>query len=163
MAGPVDQSQTVREPAPVLASVSSDCTSLTIDALRDRWAELLDALRERALPLEALMRSCEPVAVEGDVVTLGFDHSFHRSRVEEEQNRRVVEDVLAEITGRGYQVRCVLAREGRVGENNSRSTPAEATIGVEARGSQVDEMIANDPVLRAAVEDLGARVVRQSD
>ena len=128
------------------------------EALQGRWPELLNALRPHNLSLEALMRSCEPMAVEGDVVVLGFTHNFHRGKVEEEHNRQIVEDVLSELLGQRYRVRCVLARQGRAAALVPRSTTE--SVGGET-ASSAKQMVAEDPVVRAAVEDLGAQIVQQ--
>jgi hypothetical protein len=126
---------------------------LTPEALRDRWSEFLNALRPRNLSLEALMRSCRPVAVEGDVVVLGFDYDFHRGKVEEDRNRQDVEEVLSGLVGQRYRVRCVLAQGFR----------PERTIAPSQRApsdSPVVPSVSDDPVVRAAVE-LGAEIVQQ--
>ena len=104
------------------------------------------------------MRSCEPVTVEGDVVVLGFVHSFHRSKVEEEHNKRVVEDALSALVGQRYRVRCVLAHQERAVTSSRRSKPA--TAGGKA-ASSAERILAEDPVVRAAVEDLGAQIVQR--
>ncbi len=151
---PSQPSKTVREPAPSYSgSLAPGDGSLTPETLQNRWSELLNALRPRNLSLEALMHSCEPVAVEGDVVVLGFTHDFHRSKVEEDRNKQVVEEVLSDLTGQRYRVRCIMAQQERAVGTVQRSTP----------GSSAEQIIAEDPVVRAAVEDLGARVVRQGE
>ncbi len=152
-ASPASEAKAVREPGPAYNSLATGDGSLSPEALRGRWPEFLNALRPRNLPLEALMRSCEPVAVEGDVVVLGFAHDFHRSRVEDEQNRQGIEEVLSELIGQRYRVRCVLAQRG------DSPGPSQAPAG-ERPASPTERVMADDPVVRAAVEDLGA-VVRQ--
>jgi len=127
---------------------------LTPDALRNRWTELLSALRPRNLSLEALMHSCEPVAVEEDVVVLGFTHKFHRSKVEEERNKQIVEETLSDLLGQQYRVRCILAQQERAEGTAPRST---------ASAKSAEQMIADDPVVRAAVQDLGAQVVQRHE
>ena len=129
--------------------------SLTTEVLHDRWAEFLNALRPRNLSLEALMRSCRPMAVEGDIVVLGFDYDFHRSKVEEEHNKHLIEDVLGTLIGQRYRVRCVLGQE-RAATPPQR--PVSKSAGEEATPS-AEQIIAEDPVVRAAVEDLGAQIV----
>jgi len=126
---------------------------LTPDALRSRWPDLLAALRRRSLPLEALVRSSTPLAVEGDVVVLGFEFDLHRKRVEDESNKRDVEDVLARLAGRPVQVRCELTKHhGRVALGSRPGEPPSPTVGD----------LGDDPVVRAAL-DLGAQVVGLSD
>jgi len=146
---------------PSLDGVAS--SSWTLEGLRVRWSDVLESLRLRKqnLSLEALMRSCKPMSVEGDIIVLGFDYDLHRSRVEEEQNRRDVEDVLSDLAGQRCRVRCVLAQAGQksaVIAPTSQSSSSKAEGGpvastVEQRG------IVEDLVVRTAIEDLGAQIV----
>ena len=102
------------------------------------------------------MRACEPVAVEGNVVVLGFVHDFHRGKVEEEHNKRDVENVLSNLAGQRYRVRCVLRCQESATQTSRR--PASESAGGKA-ASPAEQIIAEDPVVRAAVEDLGAQIV----
>jgi len=155
---PSQSPRMVREPASAYSDLAPGDGSLTPETLRSRWAELLDALRPRNLSLEALVRSCEPVAVEGDVVVLGFAHNFHRSKVEEDHNKRIVEEILGGLVGQRYRVRCVLAQQERVTGMSQYSAPGSANG---KAASSAEQLIAEDPVVRTAVEDLGAQIVRQ--
>ena len=158
----------VRESASTYTGSVPNDGPLSLEVLRSRWPELLDALRPRNLSLEALMRSCELVSVEDSDVVLGFAHGFHRIKVEEDQNKQVVEDVLSDLLGKRYRVQCVMVGEDRGGSAKHGSVPRDvapanpATAGDGAR-STIDQIIADDPVVRAAVEDLGAQVLRQSE
>ena len=99
------------------------------------------------------MRSCEPVSVEGDVVVLEFVHNFHRSKVEEEHNKQAVEEALSGIVGQRYRIRCVLAHQEPAATPPVRATPKPT--------SPTEQIMAEDPVVRAAVEDLGAQIVQR--
>ena len=159
---PSQSDATVRESEPVYSAPEPDdgaAASLTPDMLKDLWSGFLNALRPRNLSLEALMRACKPLAVEGDIVVLGFDYDFHRGKVEEDHNRRDVEDTLSEMLGQRCRVRCVLAQQGQP-ELDAASSPSLASNPAsEATTSSVDQIMADDPVVRAAVEDLGAEIV----
>jgi len=152
--------KTVQEPASTYDHLAPGDGSLTPEILRSRWQEFLNALRPRNLSLEALVRSCEPVAVEGDVVVLEFTHNFHRSKVEEEHNKRIIEDVLSSLVGQHYRVRCVLAHRERAAKPPRR--PASGSAAGKAVSS-AEQIIAEDPVVRAAVEDLGAQIVQRRE
>ena len=129
--------------------------SLSPDGLRQCWSEFLNALRPKNLSLEALMRSSQPLGVEGDVIVLGFDYEFHRGKVAEDHNRQAVEDALSALVGQRCRVRCVLQQEnGSVeGEQNRSSGDTE-------NQSSGRDLVQEDPVVRMAVEDLGAQVVQ---
>lgn len=148
----------VQEPKSAYADSAPGDGSLTPDLLRSRWSEFLNALRPRNLSLEALMRSCEPLAIEGDVVLLEFAHNFHRSKVEEEHNKRMVEDTLSSLFGRRCCVRCVLAGQDRAAAPAQPSEPESESGNASASTAQI---LADDPVVRTAVEDLGAQIVQR--
>jgi DNA polymerase-3 subunit gamma/tau len=153
-----ETSEDVSVEEPDQTDVDGDAAvSLTPQSLRERWAEVLNKLRPRNLSLEALMRSCEPMDVAGDTIVLGFDHKFHRDKIDEEQNRRAVEDVLEEILGRRYRVRCVLKSQNRA---SNQSPGAEAA---ERNASKGERQSVEDPVVRMAIEDMGAEVVRRDE
>jgi DNA polymerase-3 subunit gamma/tau len=126
---------------------------LTPELVLEQWPSFLNALRPRDLSLEALMRSCEPVDVENDVVVLSFSHKFHRSKVEEDKKRGIVEDVLSDLFGRQLRVRCVMnqQREPRSGQE------VAGQVGEEGGSSSRD--VSEDPVVRMAVDELGAEIV----
>jgi DNA polymerase-3 subunit gamma/tau len=131
--------------------------SLTVDTLHARWAKVLDALRPRDLSLEALLHDCEPMAVEDDTLVLGFQHKFHRGKVARDNKRRIVEDAVSDLFGQRYKVRCVLLDdEGR----GTKITSSSSSVDEESDSSVVEQGIVEDPVVQAAVQDLGARVVR---
>jgi DNA polymerase-3 subunit gamma/tau len=148
--GEAAEPDSVRESAEVYRTAKADDEPLTPDEVVERWPAFLNELRPRDLSLEALMRSCEPVAVENDVVVLSFAHKFHRSMVEEEKKRRVVEDVLSDLFGRRLRVRCVM------NQHTEPPPPEEAIHGnaSDHRGGP------EDPLVRMAVDELGAEVVR---
>lgn len=150
-------SQPASSPVVRDAEAGYKVSPMTAERLQECWPEFLNALRPRNLSLEALMRSCRPVAVEGDVVVLGFDYDFHRGKVEEERNRRDVEDTLSSLLGWKCRIRCVLRQKGQpdqahIAQQRSHAEPPAAS------SPDAQESI-EDPVLRTAIEDLGAQII----
>jgi DNA polymerase-3 subunit gamma/tau len=127
--------------------------SLSVESVREHWTDFLDALRPRDLSLEALMRSCRPVSVEEGVVVLSFVHKFHRSKVEEEKKRHIVEDVLSDLFGQKLHVRCVT-------DGQDKTRPVQKTAEQnEDRVASPEQDVSADPLIRMAVDELGAEVV----
>ena len=125
----------------------------SLEEIQGRWQELLSAIRPRNLSLEALLRSGRPVGVEGGAVLIGFAHQFHKGKVEEETNRRTVEEVLAQLFGRPVRVRCVLAPTASSPQRRPPRRPATPS-----KSSPPPSTPADDRLIQAAVEKLGARV-----
>jgi DNA polymerase-3 subunit gamma/tau len=139
----------VQETAPGYPSRAHLGQKLTLETLRNLWDDFLNALRPRNLPLEALVRSCSPVAVENDVVTLGFEYDYSRGRAAEERNKRDMEDALCELVGERYRVQCVVLPQGHV-------TPM-----TRSEAAAVETTLADDPVVQTAIQ-LGGQVIHHS-
>jgi hypothetical protein len=122
---------------------------LTPESLRAQWPNLLKFLRQVNLPLEAHFRSCELVDVDDDVVVLGFAYQMNCEKVGSDDNRRSVEDALAELTGHKVTVRCVTLSESDVMHPGATQQPLSA-----------QEIIEKDPLIRMAVQDFGAKIVQ---
>ena len=121
------------------------------------WPRLLQALRERSRPLEALLRSGRPHEVVGNRVVLAMEGNFHRERVMEERNRRLLEDTLQHLLGMPCQVECVVG--GRQKAPPARRSPAPPEQPARAPEQALDHpVVRDDPILRYAVHDLGAQV-----
>lgn len=128
------------------AGPSANVVRADVSWLKDNWGRLLQAIRRRSLPVEALLKSCEPIAVQDNVVTLGFYGAWHKERMSADKNRMVVEEALAEVAGQPYRVKVTLY------EGNRQERERQATA------ERHQELLRN-PVVREAIEEFGAKVV----
>jgi hypothetical protein len=72
-----------------------------------------------------------------------------------------VEDVLSGLVGRRYRVRCVLSSQERSARlTRSPAARPAAVSGDDQSAPPVSRDIIDDPLIRTAVEDLGAQIVR---
>lgn len=82
-----------------------------IGVFRQRWPELVDALKGQGSKgsLDALLRNaCEPIAIEGETLVVGFYYPFHKSKIEDPKYRHLVEKKVSEVFGAPYKIRCDL-------------------------------------------------------
>ena len=107
-----------------------------------RWDRVLLHVRRQSRTLEAILRDAKPAQLDGDVLTLAFDASFHRDHVDKMQNRIPVERALRQVLQAPLQVRAVL------------STAAQAP----ARRSRYASPM-TDPFVMKAAKILGAQVL----
>ncbi len=112
-------------------------------ALARQWARVLEDMRPTDRRLEALLKSCQPLRVDGDLVTLGFYYEFHQRKVDEPQNRVLVERVLSRVMGRSVKVKTVLAPR-----RNSKVRPIRP-----------QELVEKDELVRAAINLFNAKIV----
>ncbi|HIE16703.1 MAG TPA: DNA polymerase III subunit gamma/tau [Dehalococcoidia bacterium] len=86
-----------------------------IEHVRSHWRDFVKAMRGEGSKgnLDAFLRSsCEPLAIEGNTLILGFYHKFHKEYIEDPKYKHLVERKLREVFGQPYQVQCVLTPHG---------------------------------------------------
>jgi hypothetical protein len=99
--------------APPVAApdASSTLPPLELDQLRDAWQrDVVDAVRERSIPISTLVAEARPVEISGDVVTIEFAQAagFHRAQIEDPKNLAMLRDALHAVTGRRLTVETVV-------------------------------------------------------
>lgn len=156
---PTPTAPSVREPPP-----PEPAAEFSLEEVNQQWNDLLRLLRSVNHSLEALMRSGRPVSVEGGALLIGFPYAFHRDKVDEEANRRAVEDALTQLLGRPVRVRCVLLA-GSGSKSPARPTPARPPTPPprtppSTPPSPSPPPVSDDGLVQAAVEKLGARVAK---
>lgn len=131
------------EPGVAAGSAGSEASAggLELETVRRDWPAVLEATGQESRSLQGVLRDGDPVAVEGDVVVLGFMHAFHKERVDDPKNRVIVEKTLSRVLGRPSRVKCVLKDKGEASAGRLAAT---------ARGRR--EMAAQDPQVKAALE-----------
>jgi DNA polymerase-3 subunit gamma/tau len=140
----VKKSEVGQQERPAVAEVSADTPtdvepSERLVYLNQHWAEVIAASKGQGKgSIDAFLRSsCHPVTIEGDTVVLGFYHSFHKEKVEEVENKRVVESVLSQVLGSPHRLRCILT---------------------ERKQKRVAQPQPDIPLVRAA-QEMGAKII----
>jgi hypothetical protein len=77
-----------------------------LDRLRRGWPDVVARVSQHP-PTRPLIVECRPIAVDGNVVTLGFPESKAFLREIAERRRTILEDSIGGFLGRAVAVRCV--------------------------------------------------------
>lgn len=93
--------EAVREPPPT--------GQVTLEAVSERWPQILETARRLRVTLHAVMVEASPVDLEDDTLTLGFtpDRAFHRQRMEQKENLEAAGRAVEQVIGKKVRVRCV--------------------------------------------------------
>jgi DNA polymerase-3 subunit gamma/tau len=143
----------IPEPSPPVCADRPPAILRQLDALQARWDEVLAGLgRSGHTQIQALLRSCSPVAVDDRQVVVAARYGFHRSRLESGEARRVVEGALAAVIGEPVELRVVLA-DGSDAPNPSQAAGGQDGVSLP---SGLPPELADDPLLRVAVQEVGA-------
>jgi len=95
------------EPTSVPPSDPSETPPVELEQVAEAWDRgILDAVRERSIPIASLLTEARPTDLAEDTLTLEFPAGadFHRRQVAEPQNIGLLRDALYEVTGRKLSV-----------------------------------------------------------
>lgn len=149
--------------APAVASAPAD--DALLQRLRAHWQEVLRLVRPVDKDAEAFLRAAEPARVEDGQLVLAFRYEFHKKRFESQGCQAVVSQALAQVLGQAVPVKCTLLGEqgkapapARQQSTSARSPEPAPPAAPSGKGTGENGAV-EDPLIRAAVEKMGARVV----
>lgn len=97
---------------PIAATVSivngGATVDVTVEHLVDLWPRVRQDVKTINRRVEALLSSIDPGSVSGNQVTLVAAYEFHRDKLNTDDARGVVEDVVSRLVGHRVQIQCVL-------------------------------------------------------
>ncbi len=102
----------VKEPAKVSALQGAGSP---LEQLKNNWALIIqqvpDAVKRSAAV--AMLRSAgiKPIDIEGDTVVLSFKYPYHREKIEEIENKKIVAGLISKFMGHTCQIKCVYEPE----------------------------------------------------
>jgi DNA polymerase-3 subunit gamma/tau len=132
------------EPAPVspesgAEAPAGEAIDPDLARLRDHWPEIVTHVSQLNPAAKPLVIACRPIAVDGNVVTLGFPESQKFLKEALDRRRGNLEDGVGRFLGRAVSVRCVATNIELVP-----ATPADADSALvlaEARRIFADDLV----------------------
>jgi DNA polymerase-3 subunit gamma/tau len=101
-----------REPAKVSALQGAGSP---LEQLKNNWGLIIqqvpDAVKRSAAV--AMLRSAgiKPIEIEGDTVVLSFRYPYHREKIEEIENKKIVAGLISKFMGHPCQIKCIYEPE----------------------------------------------------
>lgn len=125
------------------------------------WAKIMQEVRKYNHSLEALLKDGEPEELEGEIIKLNFRYKFHKEKIEEVENRRLVERAISNVLGRKVRVRCRLVSVAQSdAEEKQRGVTREEESLPSTRTTQIrDEKIEERDILKVAQEIFGGEII----
>ena len=93
--------QAAPEPVAATATATIDPPAPGLDAMREMWPAVLGAIREANGLLCACLSNTQPVALEGQALTIAFPESdgFQRKKADAPANRQTLVEAVRSVTG----------------------------------------------------------------
>ncbi|MBI4437715.1 DNA polymerase III subunit gamma/tau [Candidatus Uhrbacteria bacterium] len=83
---------------------------ISIDEVKEKWPQVYEQIKSCNASLPLFMNACEVRGVQGDHVELGFEYDLYVQTVNQEKNRRAIEDVFEKVLGRRLRVKAIQAK-----------------------------------------------------
>ncbi|OGM08667.1 DNA polymerase III, subunit gamma and tau [Candidatus Woesebacteria bacterium RBG_16_36_11] len=74
----------------------------------DIWNKILAQVKIINMSVEALLRAAKPMNFDGKTLTLGVYYRFHKERLEDLRNRKILEEVVEKVLSIPTKVVCIL-------------------------------------------------------
>ncbi|MBI4458033.1 DNA polymerase III subunit gamma/tau [Candidatus Uhrbacteria bacterium] len=100
--------------------------SADLEAVKAVWQEFIRKAGEENHSLPFVLGIGQPVDAEPGKVVLGFEFAFHRDKVNEEKNRRVLEKVLGELLGDKVRIDGILLEKSEAPQYSEPARPSAA-------------------------------------
>ena len=110
----------------------------TVELLKGMWAEFTRRAGEENQSLPYLLGVGEPIEIQGKKIKIGFDFAFHKDKLNEDKNRRLLEKALGSLLNAAVFVEGVLLekRERRSFDEIMESrAPVPQTVAPQATGA----------------------------
>jgi DNA polymerase III subunit gamma/tau len=139
-----------------------------LDAVRNSWPAVLEAAKRNSRKLGAMLTAGQPVALDGDDLTVQFSYAFHAESCSTDQARASLRTIFAELLGEPLMIRAVVADAALAVSTSADPQPTDETEAVleaeaaEASGELPDAPTAHALALETLTRDLGATILEQN-
>jgi DNA polymerase-3 subunit gamma/tau len=71
--------------------------NITLDAINLEWNDILEEMKSYNHSLTAFLKTCCPVDVKKNEITISCRYSFHKDKLKKIENKSIIEKVMAEV------------------------------------------------------------------
>jgi DNA polymerase-3 subunit gamma/tau len=84
--------------------------SSVLENIRMNWGKIVDEVRPHNHSFFGCLQGMKPKSATDVTLTLSTKYSFHRDRISEAKNRKIVEDAVEKVTGNCLSITCELEK-----------------------------------------------------
>lgn len=79
----------------------------------EKWPQIMKSIKEHKKTVYAFLTVCEPKNIVGDKIQLCFKsgYTFHKEKIEEPENIKIIQTVLKEELGVDYRLECYIEKK----------------------------------------------------
>lgn len=106
--------------------VTVEVVDLNLDKVTENWGNILMAIKPFNHSVEAFLRAARPTGLDGRKLVLEVFYPFHKDRLEEARNRKIVENGLLKVLGVELAFECILGKSKKEPLVIHNDTPIES-------------------------------------
>jgi DNA polymerase III subunit gamma/tau len=96
------------------------------------WPQVLEALKKKHNTLYGIVRMAHPNFDTAGRIELGFAFAFHQKRIMDAKNRKVLADIINELTGQQVEIVCTLNKELASAPKQPKAAPKAGSTDINA-------------------------------
>lgn len=102
---------------------------LDFTMIKDSWGKVLDIVKKNKITTHAFLLEGMPVNYEDGCLVIQFhsSHSFHKEKIEQAENKQIIEDALAYFLKNKVKIKCITASQ-QDKESETKGDLVEAAI-----------------------------------
>lgn len=87
--------------------------AVSLELVQEKWPQIMEKIKEAKKTIYAFMTVCEPHSVQGTNLLLLFKsgYTFHKEKVEDSENKHLIEGILEKIVGGKLTLKCIIEEE----------------------------------------------------
>jgi len=120
----VAKALTVEKEIKVEEEINYPC-SIEVEKVEEKWGNLLMTIKPYNHSVEAFLRASRPRSIKGKTLLLEVFYPFHKDRLEEAKNRKIVEECMTKVFGIDLCFECVLGKNKKEPLVIKNDTPME--------------------------------------
>ena len=135
--------------------ISQEKDILLLQKIKTSWLNVINFVKAKKMSLGTFLSEGKLLKVKGNTLEIGFykNNSLHKEAVEENANRKFVEEVIKNITGQDVLVNTGSIEGEPKKENTAIATEEKIEEAVEAKSNKID------PIVESALDAFDGRVV----
>jgi DNA polymerase III subunit gamma/tau len=128
---------------------------IQLEALAEGWANIRADVKAVSRRIEAILQQIDPVSINGNQVLLVSPYEFHKNRVNTDEVRQIIEDVIQRQFGAKVTVNCIT--------RNELASMPQATSSAPATAAQPQAPVSPTPPPPAAEQPSSVQATPQDD
>ncbi|GAW93634.1 DNA polymerase III subunit gamma/tau [Calderihabitans maritimus] len=112
------------------SGIKENPQTLTFAEIKQRWPEVLEVVRKTKITVYAFLIEGKVQELKGNTVLVGFnqDCTFHKEKLEEKENRELIEKVLYRVFGRNLTLQCITINSDKPQRESKKSSEDDQLV-----------------------------------